>query len=192
MPHQKIIKLITGLVNIDKFDQQIIRDVFEPVSYPAGHVLVEAGQVSRYMYFINGGYLRLYYINQEGEEITTHINCPMDFMTAFNSYIGQTASEETFECITACELLRVPHHELESLLKHNQRWAEFGKIVYEEVIKYNEQKARDLVSLTAEQRYLKLLEKHPDIVQHVPLQYIASFIGIKPESLSRIRRRIIT
>ncbi|GAA0544417.1 Crp/Fnr family transcriptional regulator [Chitinophaga japonensis] len=192
MPHQKIIRLIAGLVNIDQFDRRIIRETFEPVSYARGQVLLEAGEVARYMYFINSGYLRLYYIDQEGKEVTSHINCPMDFMTSFNSYIGQRPSYETFECITDCELLRIRHQELESLLQHNQRWAAFGKIVYEEVIKYNEQKAKDLVSLTARQRYLNLLQRFPDIIRHVPLQYIASFIGIKPESLSRIRREIIT
>lgn len=192
MSHQKLIKLISALVQIDRSDMQLLREAFEPVGYCRGHVLVEAGSISRYMYFINTGFLRLYYINQEGEEVTSHINCPMDFMTAFSSYVSQAASGETFECITDCQLLRIRHNELETLIRHNQRWSEFGKIVYEEVIRYNEEKARDLVSLTAEQRYLKLLDRHPDIVQHVPLQYIASFIGIKPESLSRIRRRIIT
>ncbi|HEY9256692.1 Crp/Fnr family transcriptional regulator, partial [Chitinophaga sp.] len=114
------------------------------------------------------------------------------FMTAFNSYISQSRSHEVFECITDCELLRVSRTDLEDLLKHNQRWSEFGKIVYEEVIRYNEQKVKDLVSLTARERYFNLINKFPDIVQHVPLQYIASFIGIKPESLSRIRREIIS
>ena len=192
MPHQKIIRLIAGLVHIDQSDRRIIRENFEPVSYAKGHVLLEAGEIARYMYFINSGYLRLYYIDGEGTEVTSHINCPMDFMTSFNSYISQAPSYETFECVTDCELLRIPHNELETLLQRNQRWAAFGKIVYEEVIKYNEQKAKDLVSLTARQRYLNLLQRFPDIIRHVPLQYIASFIGIKPESLSRIRREIIS
>lgn len=192
MPYEKITRLIADMVRIDKFDQHLIREVFEPVSFRKSHVLVSSGAVARYMYFINSGYLRLYHIDGEGREVTNHINCPMGFMTAFNSYISQTRSHEVFECITDCKLLRVTRDDLEELLKHNQRWSEFGKIIYEEVIRYNEQKVKDLVSLTARERYFNLIDKFPDIVQHVPLQYIASFIGIKPESLSRIRREIIS
>lgn len=192
MPYQKITRLIADLVRIDKFDQHLIKTDFEPVSYRKSHVPVNSGDTARYMYFINSGYLRLYHIDGEGREVKNHINCLMGFMTAFNSYVSQARSHEVFECITDYELLPVSRTDLEELLKHNQRWSEFAKIVYEEVIKYNEQKVKDLVSLTARQRYFNLVDQFPDIIQHVPLQYIASFIGIKPESLSRIRREIIS
>ncbi|MFY0256347.1 Crp/Fnr family transcriptional regulator [Chitinophaga sp. 30R24] len=192
MPYQKITRLIAELVRIDKFDQHLIKEVFEPVSYRKSHVIVSSGDIARYMYFINTGYLRLYHIDGDGEEVTNHINCPMGFMTAFNSYITQTRSHEIFECITDCELLRITRGNLDELLKHNQRWAELGKILYEEIIRYNEQKVKDQVSLTTKQRYFNLVEQLPDIMQQVPLSYIASFMGIKPDSLSRIHREVTT
>jgi len=78
------------------------------------------------------------------------------------------------------------------LLRNNQKWAEVGRMVNEQVIVYNEQRTKDMVSLTAEQRYLNIINLRPDLLQNVPLQYIASFIGIKPESLSRIRKKVIS
>lgn len=63
---------------------------------------------------------------------------------------------------------------------------------YENAISFNQQRTTDLLILSAEKRYLKLLTEQPEIIQNVPIQYIASYIGIKPESLSRIRKKIVS
>jgi CRP-like cAMP-binding protein len=68
---------------------------------------------------------------------------------------------------------------------------DFSISVFQQSIAYNENRSRELSALNAEERYLKLLKDYPEIIQHVPIQYIASFLGMKPESLSRIRRKII-
>ena len=70
-------------------------------------------------------------------------------------------------------------------------WKDYGMQVLQESVIYNEERSKDLATLSAEQRYLKLMKSYPNIIQNVPLQYIASFLGIKPESLSRIRRNLI-
>lgn len=64
--------------------------------------------------------------------------------------------------------------------------------MYEQAIAFNLQRTTDLLTLSAEKRYLKLLAEQPEVIQNVPIQYIASYIGIKPESLSRIRKKIIS
>lgn len=177
------------MVRLDEFDKAIIETHFEPVAYEKKTVLVREHTVARYMYFVNAGYLRTCY-QKDGVEVTNHINCPLGFMTAFGSYTTGASSYESLECITDCELLRISKEKLDALFRHSQKWTEAGRIVNEQVVLYNEQRTRDLVSKTAEERYLQLLHEHPDYLQHVPLQYIASFIGIKPESLSRIRKSI--
>ena len=68
---------------------------------------------------------------------------------------------------------------------------DFSISVFQQSITYNEKRSRELSVLNAEQRYLKLMNDYPEIIQNVPIQYIASFLGMKPESLSRIRRKII-
>ncbi|WP_212004436.1 Crp/Fnr family transcriptional regulator [Chitinophaga sp. HK235] len=190
-PYHKIIAQLNALVHLDEEEQTQVRSSFEPVHFPRRTILVKEGSISRYMYFINSGYLRTYYV-KEGLEVTNHINCPTGFITAFSSYITGTPSYEYLECITACELLRIPKEKLDALFVSNHKWAEAGRIINENVVLYNEQRTRDIISKTAEERYLQLLEEHPDYVHHVPLQYIASFIGVKPESLSRIRRTLQT
>jgi len=185
--YDRFIEILGEMVSLKQSDESLIRDSFESVSYPKRTLLVEEGGVAGYMYFILSGYLRTYSLCS-GTEVTHHINCPLGFMTAFQSYTTQRPSREYLECITSCQLLRIRKEQLEALYWQDIRWAEVGRMVNDQIIVYNEQRNRDLINLNAEERYLKLLREHPDYLQHVPLQYIASFIGIKPESLSRIRR----
>lgn len=191
MKHNKIVELISKKINIDRFDIELIEQLFEPVNYSKIELLERENQISKYLYFINSGFVRLYYY-QDGLEITSHINCPSGFITSFDSFVSNTKSNENVECITACELLRISKKNLDTLYQNSQKWVDFGRIIYDQAIIYNEQRTKDIITLSAKQRYLKLLAQQPDIIQNIPLQYIASFIGIKPESLSRIRKQIIS
>jgi CRP-like cAMP-binding protein len=80
---------------------------------------------------------------------------------------------------------------LEALIGKSTAFKDFSISVFQESISYNESRSRELATLTAEQRYLKLIKEYPDILQNVPLQYIASFLGMNPKSLSRIRKQVI-
>jgi CRP-like cAMP-binding protein len=87
-------------------------------------------------------------------------------------------------------LLRISKGDLDLLTERSVGMKDFSIAVFQESLAYNEGRSRDLATLSAEQRYRKLLEEHPDILYHVPISYIASFLGMKPESLSRIRRKL--
>ncbi|WP_202806391.1 Crp/Fnr family transcriptional regulator [Fibrisoma limi] len=179
------------LVSLTESDKDLVRTSFKPISGEKQSRLVEVGQIPRCLYFINQGYVRVFAL-EDGEEMTSHLNCPPGFITAFSSFIRQVPSEDCVECLTHADLLAITRDSLHQLYALSPRLTEFGRIIFEQSVAYNEQRIKELKSLTAEQRYLKLLHEHPDIIQNVPLQYIASFIGIKPESLSRIRRQIIS
>lgn len=188
--HSKLLTMLADLVKIDRLDIKLATELFEPVHTCKGDLLVEAGSTARYLYFINSGYMRLYYYD-DGEEITTLLNnCPSGFITSFNSFITQTHSHNYLECISDCELLRITKKDVDTLYQHSQKWAEFGRKVYEHAFSCLEERTKDMLTLSAEQRYLKLLGNHPGIIQNIPLQHIASYLGIKAPSLSRIRKHI--
>ena len=123
--------------------------------------------------------------------MTTHINCPPGFFTSYSEFINRTLSENTIESITDSELLRIYKENLDHLISQSEAIKNFSISVFQQSITYNEKRSRELSVLNAEQRYLKLMNDYPEIIQNVPIQYIASFLGMKPESLSRIRRKII-
>ena len=191
MPYGKLLELIRKLVALTDADCNLIESMFRPIELARRTRLVEPGQIASQLYFINRGYVRVFTL-EDGYEVTNHLNCPPGFITSFSSFARQLPAPDYVECITDTDLLAISHPDLNQLYSQSPRLAEFGRLIFEQSVTYNEQRTKDLVSLTAEQRYLNLLQQHPDVVQNVPLQYIASFIGIKPESLSRIRRQIIS
>lgn len=153
-------------------------------------IIEKAGKVPEYLYFIVSGYLRIFHLNEKGEEITTHINCPPGFITSYFNYINQVPSDENLESITDCQLLRITKTNLEELIDKSTAF-KISVFRYSGIHSYNENRSRELATLTAEQRYLKLIKEYPGIIQNVPLQYIASFLGMNSKSLSRIRKQVI-
>lgn len=194
MPISMYDKLLQYLCSDHVFSQRELEAVklyFEPVIFSKNEIIEEAGRVPDYLYYIVSGYLRLFYTDENGNEITTHINCPPGFFTSYSDFINSTVSENNVASITDCELLRISKENLDRLVNESQAMKDFSISVFQQSITYNENRSRELSVLNAEQRYLKLMKDFPEIIQNVPIQYIASFLGMKPESLSRIRRKII-
>lgn len=188
--HKKLLEYIASNITFQKKDIALIEKYFEPVLYPKNRIVEEEGKVPFYLYYIVSGYLRLFHYNENGDEVTTHINCPPGFFTSYFNFINQTKSDENVECITDCELLRITKEDLDLLTAESDVMKDFSIRVFQQSITYNENRSRELATLTAEQRYVKLINNYPDILHNVPVQYIASFLGMKAESLSRIRRKL--
>jgi len=189
--HKKLLEYIASNIILQKKDIALIEKYFEPVLYPKNRILEEEGKVPVYLYYIVSGYLRLFHYNENGDEVTTHINCPPGFFTSYFNFINQTRADENVECVTDCELLRITKEELDQLTVESDVMKDFSIRVFQQSITYNENRSKELATLTAEQRYVKLVTNYPDILHNVPVQYIASFLGMKAESLSRIRRKLM-
>lgn len=189
--HEQLIKDISIKHKMQKDDMELCKTLFHPVWSPKNKILEEEGKVPQHLYYIVSGFMRLFYYNDHGDEVTTHLNCPHGFFTAFSDFTNQTKASVNVETVSECQLLRITKRDYETLISESVFWKDYGMHVLQESVIYNEERSKDLATLSAEQRYLKLMKSHPDIIQHVPLQYIASFLGIKPESLSRIRRNLI-
>ncbi|QJB30641.1 Crp/Fnr family transcriptional regulator [Chitinophaga oryzae] len=189
--HEQLVRLITQKVKLSDKERDLCVQYFEPVSYPKNQVLEEEGKVPGYLYFVISGFVRLFHYNDKGDEITSHINCPPGFITSYTNFIDQTRSEENLESITECELLRITKTHLDLLTQQSPAFKDFSILVFQQSLSYNEKRSKELATLSAEERYLKLINEQPEILHHVPMQYIASFLGMNPKSLSRIRRQII-
>jgi len=134
--------------------------------------------------------MRKYYINEKGEEVTTDINDGPRFFTSYIHFVNQTVSNEYLHCITDCQLLRISKPDAEGTAKTSFTQKDYTIRLFHQVQEEYLERIDDMANLTAEQRYLKFINRSPNIMKHVPLKYIASYLGIKPESLSRIRREI--
>lgn len=188
---EQLFELIKTTVALSERDQALCRQYFEPVYHERKTLLEQPGRVPKYLYYIVSGYMRLFHCDEQGNEVTTHLNCQHNFFSDYQHFSSQTISVAAIECITDCELLRITRQDLELLTGQSSVLKDFSIWVLQQSVIYNEERARDLARLSAEERYFKLLREQPGILQHVPLQYIASFLGMNAKSLSRIRKNII-
>lgn len=189
--HDQLLNLINEKVVLTNRDKELCEKYFEPVVFSKNQIIEDEGQVPKYLYFVVSGFIRLFYYNNLGDEVTTHINCPPGFFTSYSNFINHTKSNENVASITECKLLRIAKIDLDFLIQNSIAFKDFSIWVFEQSLTYNENRSKDLATLTAEQRYKKLIDNYPEIVYHVPLQYIASFLGMNPKSLSRIRKQMI-
>ena len=189
--HHQLIQLITQSVLLSDTERNWCMHYFERVSYTKNSLIEAEGKVPGYLYFVVSGFVRLFHYNDKGDEVTTHINCPPGFITSYTHFVHQSKSDENLMCITDCQLLRITKVNLDFLIQQSTAFKDFSFWVFQQSLSYNEKRSKELATLTAEQRYTKLMDENPEVVQHVPMQHIASFLGMNPKSLSRIRKQII-
>jgi CRP-like cAMP-binding protein len=181
---------ISEFIVLPEHDKASCRATFHPISLTKDTLLERAGKVPLYHNFIVSGYMRKYYLNEKGEEVTNDLNAGPRFFTSYQHFVQQTVSNEYLQCITDCEILRISKIDADRTALTSYTQKDFTIRLFQLVQEEYRERIDDLANLTAEQRYLKFLKRTPNIIQNVPLKFIASFLGIKPESLSRIRREI--
>lgn len=157
-------------------------------TYKKGTLLIEEGKVPTEYYFVLKGCLRCYY-NIDGEEKTT------DFFTESESYASQNLATQTpADCYLACVedcILMVANPEIEKeTFEKFPRFETLCRLLSEDLLAKNQSSFNNFKTSNPEQRYQNLLNTRPDLVQRVPQQQLASYLGITRESLSRIRKRL--
>lgn len=188
--YNSIFEVFSGFIQLRNEDVPFVKSLFKPISVKKDTVLVAAGDYSDAAYFVNSGYLRYFKHMESGEDQTIHLFSPGEFAASFLSFVEGIKSEEVLHAVTDTELLVILKSDLEKLYNAEPKWQMFGRKLMEYLLIGKEKRIIDLISLSAQERYLKLIENNPKLLQNVPVQYLASFIGIKPESLSRIRKQI--
>lgn len=187
---ENIFKQIAQIIKLPSEETELYNQYFEHISIARNTILEEENKVPQYLYFINSGYTRLFYYDDNGDEQTNCFCSPNGFIASFVALINQTKANENIECITDCELLRISYADTKKLIDKSDRFKEFSLIMFQQALSAPDYRAKDLATLSAEQRYKKMLDSQPYLIQNIPLLYIASFLGIKPQSLSRIRKQI--
>ena len=150
---------------------------------------IAQGNIPGEIAFTNKGYLRLFY-KHNNKEITRDISPLHTFITALPGFIHNKPSYEIVSAATDCELLVITKQDLHYLYETYPAWERFGRRIMEEMYVSLQDRLYEFITLSAEERYRKLIEQFPDIVLNVPLQYIASFLGVTQQSLSRLRKLI--
>jgi CRP-like cAMP-binding protein len=176
-------------ISIPSEELEDIANYFTPLDLTEGEFLLREGQYCKQLVFIQHGWLRLFH-TIDGQEITHWISSAPGFITAVTSFIFNKPSRWNIQALTSAKLLVIQRADHFSLLDKYPKWLEFDNLALARAFALQEERMFSHLHMTAEERYLKLLEENPAIFNQVQLQHIASMLGIKPETLSRLRKKI--
>tara|TARA_R110002049_G_scaffold33375_4_gene109752 strand:- start:5709 stop:6293 length:585 start_codon:yes stop_codon:yes gene_type:complete len=190
-----ILKLKT---KIEKILQKPVEDCEQyfsnskfPLKLAAKEYFLREGHVCKQMAFIEKGELRMFYITERGKEINVEFFLENDFVASYQSFLSQAKSKYYIQALSDCELVTISHRTLQNAYANSLYWQKFGRIIAEKVFTLAELRTEGLLFYNAEQRYLNLLKNRPNIFKKIPLYHIASYLGIEPESLSRLRKTLM-
>lgn len=177
------------LVKLTEEDLSLIDEYFEPRKFKRKEYLLEEGKVCDFIAFICEGTVRHFY-TKDGEERTCDISFEDTFITEFDSFNHQTKSSLSLQALTDTTVLLVQKENLTQLYRACSQFETVGRLMAEKVAQRASRIAMSLASDKPETRYVNLLKNQPGFLQRVQQKYIANYLGISPESLSRIRKRI--
>jgi len=169
---------------------QEIEKLASLVELPKKTIIFEPHRYEDKFYFIAKGSARVYVIDENGNEISYVLFFEGDNLISFEGYLHQKPSYEFIELLEDSTLYQINTEELKALYNKNIEIANLGRVLADRFAYATEQRFIDRLSLSATARYLKLIEKNPEIIQRIPLKYIASYLGITQVSLSRIHSKI--
>jgi CRP-like cAMP-binding protein len=150
---------------------------------------VQEGQVCRHLYFLEKGSVRGFY-NIDGKDVSQWFGFDNDFVTSFRSFITRTAAKEYIQVVEDSVLWIISKENLEELLFKYPDLEKLLRLIYEHYYIRLEERYSNAHFKTATERYEDLVNYSPHIIQRMPLGYIASYLGISAETLSRIRNKI--
>jgi CRP-like cAMP-binding protein len=160
-------------------------------NYKKNDYYLTTGDVEKQIGFITTGSFKWYYINQKGEEVNYHFFLENNFVVDFLSFVTQSPSQMFIQAMEdTTVVLLPPRDKILDAYSKSHNWERFGRTISELVYIETANRVHDLLFRTAEERYINLLNQHPDIFQKVSLSNISSYLGIQAPSLSRIRKRL--
>jgi CRP-like cAMP-binding protein len=165
-----------------QFARMIVRE-----KHPKKTFLLKEGQTAKKIYFINEGFARAFYQTPDGRECTSWFMGGGDFMISVYSFFTQQPAAENIELLEDTDLLSMTWAQLQSIYADYPEFNFTGRIITQKYYMESEERNILLRTLTARERYERLLQTHPQILKHASLGQVASYLGITQETLSRVR-----
>ncbi len=158
---------------------------------PKKTIFLKSGEIENHISFIEAGWIRLFIPHEDPEkEITFGFSGKSEFISAYDSFLTQRPSLYQLETLTDTTLWSISYQHLQQVYKHTEIGNHIGRLTAERLFLLKSKREQSLLQDTAQQRYLNLQKNRPALFDNVPLKYLASYIGVTPQALSRIRKRV--
>ena len=192
MPLQPMINLVKHIksrISLTQEEINLLEKHFLVEEIEAQTNLLKAGKTERYIYFLSSGIVKGYQ-NINGKLLIEHLIDEQNFFTSIESFMNETPSPDYFETVTDCKLLKISKPDLDLLRNYSTKWNTIIESITNEHLNCKMERVRDFQTLSAKERYLKFIKEAPNLALNVSIENIASFLGMEPQSLSRIRKQI--
>lgn len=187
--YDQILKRLSHFISLNQEEESIFISKLSVKRCRKKELILKEGEVCKYAYFINTGCLRYYY-NVDGQENTAQFFFENGWYADYDSFLTGRPSKQNIETLEASELLLMSSKDLQQLYTEIPKFERFGRMMAESAFLGIRQRSEMLENMSAEDRYLSLMQERPKVFERIPQHYIASYLGIQPPSLSRIRKRI--
>jgi CRP-like cAMP-binding protein len=184
-----LIQTIRKYIPFSPADEAAAERLFHRKTYKKGDHLLAEGEICRQITFIETGLVR-YYINKDGEERTNYFNKEGEFVCDYPSFLPRTPAVVNIQALEDCTVWTIGFEGIQQFYNEVEHGERFGRLAIEAVFVSVVTQIGSIYTDTPEMRYQKFLLNYPTIVQRIPQYYIASYVGVKPQSLSRIRKRL--
>ena len=183
---RELINLISpmSIEDLDLLQLKVAMDVKKKAN------LLAQGEVCKNIYFVTKGFFRMFYVDLEGNEINNRFTEENNFMVDFQSFLTQKPSNYYWQAMQDSQVLAFPFTEVQELYASSAAWQKLGRLVTERVYLQLNERVEMLQFMSPEQRYKYLLDTRPELFNQISQYHLASYLGIKPESLSRLRKRL--
>lgn len=177
---------------IDPEEFELSSGYWQYKEYHKGEMYNGQGNICRYLGFIQSGVFRSYIIDSRtGEEKNVFLYSANGFVVSFKSFVNQIPCDYHTQAMTDAAVVYIAYSDLSTLFRQSHKWEKFGRLLAQEAFNVTMSRVEGFLFKSPEERYLDLVNQHPDIFNNIPLYHISSYLGIQGPSLSRIRKRIL-
>lgn len=181
-------KFIEQYAEVPEPDWQAISQAFERREFRKNELILDEGTICRYFYFLEEGLIRFFVLN-DGDDLTKFFTSAPYCFTSKDSFRNQKPARESIQALEKTIVLQTTLKQANELLELKS-WNTFTRKFVHEVQSHTEELLVKIKTETAETHYQNLVKQYPEIIQKIPLKHLSTFLGIAPQSLSRIRKKI--
>ena len=180
------LKKYLKMLDFEEDDLEKILNSFTLQVFEKNDFFVKENKINKHLGFVETGLFQ-YYVLKEGQIRTTYISTENSFMVSRLSFVNETPASENIRALTNGSVNIITKTNLKKLINEIPRFKDFYIGLLEKSICSIDANRHDLILLSGEQRYKKMLKENPQLIQQIPLQHLASMLGVTPRHLSRIR-----
>lgn len=185
---EKLLKAINEIITLTDAESEEVLSAFEYFQLPKKQHWIKEGTHCQHIAFVKSGSMRMFYLDHNGNEVTCFFAGENSFITLYSSFLNNSLAHETITSIEDTELLIIEKKVLEKLSASIPKIEIFRRFMAEHFFMILENRIRMMQSEKAEARYEIFIKEHPELLSTIPLHHTASFLGITPQHLSRLRK----